>query len=39
VTELMGLGGRDDAPWRVLSQGERGRALIARALMSQPRPG
>jgi iron complex transport system ATP-binding protein len=37
VTELMGLGGRDDAPWRVLSQGERGRALIARALISQPR--
>ena len=37
VTELMGLGGRDDAPWRVLSQGERGRALIARALMAQPR--
>jgi iron complex transport system ATP-binding protein len=35
--ELMGLGGRDDAPWRVLSQGERGRALIARALMAQPR--
>lgn len=37
VTGLMGLGGRDDAPWRVLSQGERGRALIARALMAQPR--
>jgi iron complex transport system ATP-binding protein len=37
VTELMGLGGRDDAPWRVLSQGERSRALIARALMAQPR--
>jgi len=37
VTELMGLGGRDDAPWRVLSQGERGRVLIARALMAQPR--
>jgi iron complex transport system ATP-binding protein len=37
VTELMGLGGRGDAPWRVLSQGERGRALIARALMAQPR--
>ncbi len=37
VTRLMGLGGRDDAPWRVLSQGERGRALIARALMAQPR--
>lgn len=37
VTELMGLGGRDGAPWRVLSQGERGRVLIARALMAQPR--
>jgi len=37
VTELMGLGGRDDAAWQVLSQGERGRALIARALMAQPR--
>ena len=37
MTELMGLGGRDDAQWRVLSQGERGRALIARALMAQPR--
>jgi iron complex transport system ATP-binding protein len=37
VTELMGLGDRGDAPWRVLSQGERGRALIARALMAQPR--
>ncbi|MBO0836340.1 MAG: ATP-binding cassette domain-containing protein [Actinobacteria bacterium] len=37
MTELMGLGGRDDAPWRVLSQGERGRTLIARALMAEPR--
>jgi iron complex transport system ATP-binding protein len=37
VTELMGLGGRDDVPWQVLSQGERGRTLIARALMAQPR--
>jgi iron complex transport system ATP-binding protein len=37
VTDLMGLSGRDDAPWRVLSVGERGRALIARALMAQPR--
>jgi iron complex transport system ATP-binding protein len=37
LTELMGLGGRAVAPWRVLSQGERGRALIARALMAQPR--
>ena len=37
LIELMGLGGRADAPWRVLSQGERGRTLIARALMAQPR--
>ena len=37
LIELMGLGGRADAPWRVLSQGERGRTLIARALMSRPR--
>jgi iron complex transport system ATP-binding protein len=37
LTELMGLAGRADAPWEVLSQGERGRALIARALMAQPR--
>jgi iron complex transport system ATP-binding protein len=37
MTELMGLAGRADAPWQVLSQGERGRALIARALMAQPR--
>jgi iron complex transport system ATP-binding protein len=36
VTELMGLAGRADAPWQVLSQGERSRALIARALMADP---
>jgi iron complex transport system ATP-binding protein len=36
VTALVGLAGRGDAPWRVLSQGERGRALIARALMAEP---
>jgi iron complex transport system ATP-binding protein len=36
VTELMGLAGRANAPWQVLSQGERSRALIARALMAQP---
>ncbi|HEY2504984.1 MAG TPA: ATP-binding cassette domain-containing protein [Streptosporangiaceae bacterium] len=34
---LVGLGGRDEATWGVLSQGERGRTLIARALMAQPR--
>ncbi len=37
LTELMGLAGRADAPWRVLSQGERSRTLIARALMADPR--
>jgi iron complex transport system ATP-binding protein len=37
VTEVMGLAGRVASPWRVLSQGERSRALIARALMAQPR--
>jgi len=37
LIELMGLGGRADAPWQILSQGERSRALIARALMAQPR--
>jgi iron complex transport system ATP-binding protein len=33
----VGLTARRDAQWPVLSQGERGRALIARALMSAPR--
>jgi len=37
LIELMGLAGRADAPWQVLSQGERGRSLIARALMARPR--
>ena len=37
VIGLMGLEQLTDAPWRVLSQGERGRTLIARALMAQPR--
>jgi iron complex transport system ATP-binding protein len=36
VTELMGLTSRAATPWRVLSQGERSRALIARALMTEP---
>lgn len=35
ITEL-GLGTRRDARWPVLSQGERGRALIARALIARP---
>lgn len=33
----VGLGERLDAAWSTLSQGERGRALIARALMGHPR--
>jgi iron complex transport system ATP-binding protein len=33
----LGLGARAAARWNVLSQGERGRALIARALICQPR--
>jgi len=33
----VGLSARRDARWPVLSQGERGRALIARALMAEPR--
>ncbi|MEU6620557.1 ATP-binding cassette domain-containing protein [Streptomyces litmocidini] len=33
----LGLAGRRDAGWTTLSQGERGRALIARALMPEPR--
>jgi iron complex transport system ATP-binding protein len=37
LTELMGLADRTDMRWQVLSQGERSRALIARALMAQPR--
>jgi len=37
LTELMGLADRADARWQVLSVGERGRTLIARALMAQPR--
>jgi len=36
LTELMGLADRADASWQVLSQGERSRALIARALMPEP---
>jgi iron complex transport system ATP-binding protein len=33
----LGLGPRASARWSVLSQGERGRVLIARALIGQPR--
>lgn len=32
----MGLESRRDARWPILSQGERGRALIARALIAEP---
>lgn len=32
----MGLAGKEDAKWPLLSQGERGRALIARALVCEP---
>jgi len=34
---LLGLSDRHSARWPTLSQGERGRALIARALMPSPR--
>ncbi|APY86252.1 ABC transporter ATP-binding protein [Streptomyces alfalfae] len=34
---LLGLGHREDARWPTLSQGERGRTLIARSLMPSPR--
>ncbi|MFI6596246.1 ABC transporter ATP-binding protein [Nonomuraea sp. NPDC050536] len=37
LIELMGMSGRRDSRWPTLSQGERGRALIARALMPSPR--
>lgn len=36
LIDLMGLGGKDAERWPTLSQGERGRALIARALMNDP---
>ncbi|WP_214408889.1 ABC transporter ATP-binding protein [Sphaerisporangium fuscum] len=34
---MLGMSARSDARWPTLSQGERGRTLIARALMPQPR--
>lgn len=37
LIELLGMGSRGEARWPTLSQGERGRALIARALMPSPR--
>ncbi|MFE2942994.1 ABC transporter ATP-binding protein [Streptomyces sp. NPDC059255] len=36
LTAMLGLSDRADTRWPVLSQGERGRALIARALMPDP---
>lgn len=33
---VVGLDSRADAGWKVLSQGERGRALVARALVADP---
>jgi iron complex transport system ATP-binding protein len=37
LIDLLGVGSRREARWPTLSQGERGRALIARALMPRPR--
>lgn len=34
---MLGMAGRTESRWPSLSQGERGRTLIARALMPQPR--
>ncbi|TWF95954.1 ABC transporter ATP-binding protein [Saccharopolyspora dendranthemae] len=34
---VLGIAERAEAAWNTLSQGERGRALIARALMPEPR--
>ncbi|MBC7301336.1 MAG: ATP-binding cassette domain-containing protein [Nocardia sp.] len=37
IIGTLGLSGKSDEVWPTLSQGERGRALIARALISEPR--
>jgi iron complex transport system ATP-binding protein len=37
LIESLGLGGKAASRWNVLSQGERGRVLIARALVCEPR--
>jgi iron complex transport system ATP-binding protein len=36
LIDLLGIGALAAAPWTTISQGERGRALIARALISDP---
>jgi iron complex transport system ATP-binding protein len=37
LLSMLGMSGKAEARWPTLSQGERGRALIARALMPRPR--
>ncbi len=37
VLERVGASGFSERPWRVLSQGERQRVLVGRALMAEPR--
>jgi len=37
LIESLGLGAKAGARWNVLSQGERGRVLIARALIGEPK--
>jgi iron complex transport system ATP-binding protein len=37
LISMLGMSGKADARWDTLSQGERGRTLIARALMPVPR--
>ncbi|WP_329029560.1 ABC transporter ATP-binding protein [Streptomyces sp. NBC_01423] len=37
LLKMLGMGGKTGSRWPSLSQGERGRTLIARALMPQPR--
>ncbi|OKI46959.1 ABC transporter ATP-binding protein [Streptomyces sp. TSRI0281] len=37
LLDTLGMGGKEEARWPSLSQGERGRTLIARALMPRPR--
>ena len=37
LLELLGLGSKSSERWPTLSQGERGRTLIARALITDPR--